>query len=166
VERLYRILALRRFGRGAVVVEQPGDLVEREPLERLREMLGTLERSAAPSVDELIGAVEAMTVGGEDERPAAEWIRLSSASSPATTTWRRRCSPAAESRSSGARDGREISHDPPGTSSPSRTPVLSPHAQRAARTARAEAWRLGTEAPAAGHLTSPTRASRAASRAR
>jgi len=83
VERLYQVLALRSVGmaldeiktlldddsvglidtvrRHAAAVER--DIEQRRRLlDRLRDMLAALERSSAPSVDELIGAVEAMTV--------------------------------------------------------------------------------------------------------
>jgi len=83
VERLYRVLALRGVGLsldeiGAVLDDDGVGLidtmrrhvaaVERDIeqrhrlLHRLRDMLDGLERSSAPTVDELIGAVEAMTV--------------------------------------------------------------------------------------------------------
>jgi len=83
VERLYRVLALRGVGmaldeiRAVLDDEGVGLLdtvrrhvatVEREIeqrrrlLDRLCDMLVTLERSREPTVDELIGAVEAMTV--------------------------------------------------------------------------------------------------------
>lgn len=83
VERLYRILALRALGMAldeiAAVLDDDGvgliDTVRRHVaaverdieqrrrlLARLREMLDTLDRAASPSVDELIGTVEAMTV--------------------------------------------------------------------------------------------------------
>ncbi|MGI8730361.1 MAG: bifunctional nuclease domain-containing protein [Solirubrobacteraceae bacterium] len=83
VERLYRVLALRGVGMAleeiAAALDDDGvslmDTVRRHVaaverdieqrrrlLERLRAMLDALERSSAPTVDELIGAVEAMTV--------------------------------------------------------------------------------------------------------
>jgi bifunctional DNase/RNase/DNA-binding transcriptional MerR regulator len=83
VERLYRVLALRGVGMGlddiAAALDDDGvslietvrrhvAVVEREIdqrqrlLDRLRDMLDAMERSPAPPVDELIGAVEAMTV--------------------------------------------------------------------------------------------------------
>ncbi|MDQ6805618.1 MAG: DUF151 domain-containing protein, partial [Actinomycetota bacterium] len=83
VERLYRVLALRAVGlplgeiRSALdddgvsltdTVRRHVAAVERDIeyrrrlLDRLRNMLDALERSAAPTVDDLIGAVEAMTV--------------------------------------------------------------------------------------------------------
>ena len=83
VERLYRVLALRSVGmtleeikvvldddgvslidtvrRHAAAVERDIDQ-RRRLLDRLRDMLAALERSAAPTVDELIGALEAMNV--------------------------------------------------------------------------------------------------------
>ncbi|MFP5363958.1 MAG: MerR family transcriptional regulator, partial [Thermoleophilia bacterium] len=83
VERLYRVLALRGVGMAlqdiAAALDDDGaslvDIVRRHVaaverdierrrrlLDRLREMLAALERSPAPPVDELLGAVEAMTV--------------------------------------------------------------------------------------------------------
>jgi bifunctional DNase/RNase len=83
VERLYRVLALRGVGMTldeiAAVLDDDGvslidtvrrhvaaverDIEQRQRLlARLREMLDGLEHSTAPSVDELIGTVEAMTV--------------------------------------------------------------------------------------------------------
>lgn len=83
VERLYRVLALRGVGIPlqdiATALDDDGaslvDTVQRHVaaverdieqrrrlLDRLREMLDALERSPAPPVDELLGAVEAMTV--------------------------------------------------------------------------------------------------------
>ena len=83
VERLYRVLALRSVGMSLdeikAVLDDAGvgllDTVRRHVaalerdieqrrrlLDRLREMLGTLERSAAPTLDDLLGTVEAMTV--------------------------------------------------------------------------------------------------------
>jgi bifunctional DNase/RNase/DNA-binding transcriptional MerR regulator len=83
VERLYRVLVLRGVGlaldeigsalddnsvslidtvrRHVATVER--DIEQRQRLlERLRNMLDALERSSAPTVEDLIGAVEAMTV--------------------------------------------------------------------------------------------------------
>jgi len=83
VERLYRVLALRGVGMAlddiaAALHDDGASLVDtvrrhvaaverdiaqrRRLLDRLRDMLDALERSPAPPVDELIGAVEAMTV--------------------------------------------------------------------------------------------------------
>lgn len=83
VERLYRVLALRGVGLsldeiGAVLDDEDVGLIDtmrrhvaaverdieqrRRLLRRLRDMLDGLERSSAPTTDELIGAVEAMTV--------------------------------------------------------------------------------------------------------
>lgn len=83
VERLYRILALRGVGMalddiGAVLDDEGVSLIDtvrrhvaaverdieqrRRLLERLRDMLDALEHASAPTVDELIGAVEAMSV--------------------------------------------------------------------------------------------------------
>ena len=83
VERLYRVLALRGVGLsldeiGAVLDDDDASLIDtmrrhvaaverdieqrRRLLHRLRDMLDRLERSSAPTTDELIGAVEAMTV--------------------------------------------------------------------------------------------------------
>lgn len=83
VERLYRVLALRGVGmalddiaaaldddgvslietvrRHVAVVEREIDR-RRRLLDRLRDMLEAMERSPVPPVDELIGAVEAMSV--------------------------------------------------------------------------------------------------------
>lgn len=82
VERLYRVLALRGVGIAldeiaAVLDDDAVSLMDtvrrhvaaverdieqrRRLLDRLRDMLEALERSSAPTVDELIGAVEAMT---------------------------------------------------------------------------------------------------------
>ncbi|MDQ6777935.1 MAG: DUF151 domain-containing protein [Actinomycetota bacterium] len=83
VERLYRILALRGVGMaleeiGAVLDDDGVSLIDtvrrhvaaverdieqrRRLLDHLRDMLAALERSSAPTVADLIGAVEAMTV--------------------------------------------------------------------------------------------------------
>lgn len=83
VERLYRVLALRGVGMaldeiGAVLDDEGVSLVDtvrrhvaaverdieqrRRLLDCLRDMLDALEHSSEPTVDELIGAVEAMTV--------------------------------------------------------------------------------------------------------
>ena len=83
VERLYRVLALRGVGMAldeiaAVLDDDRVSLVDtmrrhvaaverdieqrRRLLDRLRGMLDALERSSAPTADDLIGAVEAMTV--------------------------------------------------------------------------------------------------------
>lgn len=83
VERLYRVVALRGVGMAldeiAAVLDDEGvsliDTVRRHMaaverdieqrrrlLDRLRSMLDTLERSSTPTAQELIGAVEAMTV--------------------------------------------------------------------------------------------------------
>jgi len=83
VERLYRVLALRGVGLtldeiGAVLDDADVSLIDtmrrhvaaverdieqrRRLLHRLRGMLDRLEYSSAPTTDELIGAVEAMTV--------------------------------------------------------------------------------------------------------
>ena len=83
VERLYRVLALRGVGLsldeiGAVLDDDAVSLIDtmrrhvaaverdieqrRRLLDRLRGMLDGLERSSAPTTDELIGAVEAMAV--------------------------------------------------------------------------------------------------------
>ena len=83
VERLYRVLALRGVGMAldeiaAVLDDDRVSLVDtmrrhvaaverdieqrRRLLHRLRGMLDALERSSAPTADDLIGAVEAMTV--------------------------------------------------------------------------------------------------------
>lgn len=83
VERLYRVLALRGVGMAlqdiaAALDDDGASLVDtvrrhvsaverdieqrRRLLDRLRDMLEALERSPAPPVDELLGAVEAMTV--------------------------------------------------------------------------------------------------------
>src|SRR4051794_26864047 len=83
VERLYRVLALRSVGLSldeirAVLDDDEVGLVDtvrrhvaalerdieqrRRLLDRLHEMLGTLERSATPTLDDLLGTVEAMTV--------------------------------------------------------------------------------------------------------
>ncbi len=83
VERRYRILALRGVGMalddiGAVLDDEGVSLIDtvrrhvaaverdigqrRRLLERLRDMLDALEHASAPTVDELIGAVEAMSV--------------------------------------------------------------------------------------------------------
>ncbi len=82
VERLYRVLALRGLGLAldeiAAALDDGSSLIDtirrhvaalerdieqrRRVLGRLRGMLDALERSSAPTVEELIGAVEAMTV--------------------------------------------------------------------------------------------------------
>ncbi len=84
VERLYRVLALRGVGlsldeiravldddgvglidtmrRHVAAVERDIERRRRRLLQRLQEMRDGLERSSAPSSDELIGAVGAMTV--------------------------------------------------------------------------------------------------------
>jgi bifunctional DNase/RNase/DNA-binding transcriptional MerR regulator len=97
VERLYRVLELRGVG---IALEEIGSIlddsgvslmdtvrrhlaaVERDIehrhrlLDRLRNMLDALERSSAPTVEDLIGAVEAMTVietGIEDVVTRERW---------------------------------------------------------------------------------------------
>ncbi len=83
VERLYRILELRGVGLpleeiGSVLDDDGVSLIDtvrrhvaaverdveqrRRLLDHLREMLAALERSSSPTVEDLIGAVEAMTV--------------------------------------------------------------------------------------------------------